>query len=374
MLTTPITSAGGYFVDDELERLENQVSVYRAWNYTENYHLYETNYNDFINSANNYHYDLTAHSHDNWVIEGVVFTADKFSKSNNTPVYEFRNRFNNSTFFTSSDLEKSKVETTFSNTWEYVGVPFYSYLSEDSSQGIKKIYRFWNSNLGIHFYTTSEKEKNDILLNFKDWSFEESLFYVKDVNESNYINYLNQMESIADEAVYNFNVLITEKLNKELSFSIITSQDIDIIIDGSVDILENAKINVEKIENNYYRVNNHKAIVIKHLNNLIEKIDREIKPLAKKALLNSSSFSLSELLVYRSELQTTVTEINIEFRNLVQYSLFLTNTSAGEYPFELLDVFNSRTKSMLRLFRQTQNTIFYEADRLFSNYFPYYIF
>ena len=55
------------------------------------------------------------------------------------------------------------------------GVAFYAYTS--SQLDTSPVYRFFNSQLGTHFYTISEAEKNSVLVKYPVFTYEGPVYY-----------------------------------------------------------------------------------------------------------------------------------------------------------------------------------------------------
>ncbi len=89
-------------------------------------------------------------------------------------VYHFKSLSNEKHFYTMSEAEK---EDTLLNVgaWTYVGASFYAF-PEDSDPDCKPVYRFWSKRTGGHFYTMSETEK-DSLIGVWGWVYEGIAFY-----------------------------------------------------------------------------------------------------------------------------------------------------------------------------------------------------
>ena len=76
-----------------------------------------------------------------------------------TPVYRFYHLDAGRHFYTASETEKVKVQTTYPR-FAYEGVAFYAYSSQDA--GTIPVYRFYHQLNGSHVYTASEAEKASI--------------------------------------------------------------------------------------------------------------------------------------------------------------------------------------------------------------------
>jgi V8-like Glu-specific endopeptidase len=77
------------------------------------------------------------------------------------PVYRFYNLRNGVHFYTASEAEKNNVLATLSSTYRLEGVAYY--VNTTTSTNGDPLYRFYNAKKGVHFYTASEAEKNRVL-------------------------------------------------------------------------------------------------------------------------------------------------------------------------------------------------------------------
>ena len=111
-------------------------------------------------------------------VSEIEFIGIGPSDSDGSTVYRFRNQNTGVHLYTTSEIERDVVNTLpdFENEGE-------SYVSVDPLTGTaepKPVYRFRNQNTGVHFYTISEGEKNNILKNLPDFTFEGEAFYAYD--------------------------------------------------------------------------------------------------------------------------------------------------------------------------------------------------
>ncbi|MDC1427929.1 matrixin family metalloprotease [Rhodospirillaceae bacterium] len=87
-----------------------------------------------------------------------------------TDIYRFYNPLSGGHFFTADVAEKNVLDGNGSFSAEGVG---FESMSKDmaESAGVVPVYRFFNTNLGSHFFTASEQEK-DHVLDIGDFNFE----------------------------------------------------------------------------------------------------------------------------------------------------------------------------------------------------------
>jgi hypothetical protein len=78
-----------------------------------------------------------------------------------TPVYRFFNGRQGVHFFTASAAEMANVRDTLSKVYTLESVAYY--LNTANSDNKTPLYRFYNTKQGVHFYTASETEKNNVV-------------------------------------------------------------------------------------------------------------------------------------------------------------------------------------------------------------------
>jgi hypothetical protein len=99
-----------------------------------------------------------------WAYEGPVFQASASqSVSALVPVYRFWSATSTSHFYTLDEAERDKLINDYPHVWAYEGTAFYAYPDGDEPAGANPVYRFWNQNLGTHFYTMDEAERDKLL-------------------------------------------------------------------------------------------------------------------------------------------------------------------------------------------------------------------
>ena len=77
------------------------------------------------------------------------------------PVYRFYNIQTGVHFYTASETEKANVIAKLSAIFKYEGVAYQ--INAANPANANPLYRFYNTKAGVHFYTASEAEKNNIL-------------------------------------------------------------------------------------------------------------------------------------------------------------------------------------------------------------------
>jgi hypothetical protein len=117
-----------------------------------------------------------------WRFEGIVFYA--FYNATDpqvVPAYRFWADRLGSHLWTTSEKEKNKLLTNpaFSSVWTYEGISFYVYPSGKQPMGTVPLYRFWSPQLGYHYYTLQESERDRLIREYPDvWIYERVAWYV----------------------------------------------------------------------------------------------------------------------------------------------------------------------------------------------------
>lgn len=93
-------------------------------------------------------------------------------------VYRFYNSVTRAHFYTSSEAEKNTV---------LLNMPFFGYdgavftAAGLPDAGLSPVYRFFNRRTGVHFYTISETEKNDILARLPQFQLDGPAYFASEV-------------------------------------------------------------------------------------------------------------------------------------------------------------------------------------------------
>lgn len=105
----------------------------------------------------------------------IVGNNNRISTVNNSEatVYRFFNSDVGVHFYTSNEIERDNVEQNLPN-FDFEGG---SYNTVDPTTGGQEVYRFFNSSTGVHLYTISEIERDSIIENLTDFEFEGVQFY-----------------------------------------------------------------------------------------------------------------------------------------------------------------------------------------------------
>ncbi|AFZ36162.1 hypothetical protein Sta7437_2632 [Stanieria cyanosphaera PCC 7437] len=114
---------------------------------------------------------------------GKALETDRIPDSQNLLVHRFYNTNLGVHFYTASDVERDSVLENLPQ-YRYEGASYKSIASDDDRDpltGAKSVYRFYNKNTGVHLYTVSEVEKNSIIDNLGSiYRFEDTAYYAYD--------------------------------------------------------------------------------------------------------------------------------------------------------------------------------------------------
>ncbi|MFP8779715.1 DUF1566 domain-containing protein [Hydrogenophaga sp. RWCD_12] len=94
------------------------------------------------------------------------------------PVYRFYNSQTGAHFYTTSEAEKASILATLPQ-FHLDGVAFHG--ASTFSPGLSPVYRFYNTQTGVHFYTISETEKNSILATLPQYQLDGPAYHASQV-------------------------------------------------------------------------------------------------------------------------------------------------------------------------------------------------
>jgi hypothetical protein len=113
-----------------------------------------------------------------WTFEGVAYHL--FGAALNAdikPIYRFWSSQLGTHFYTISEEEKDFLAANFWYIWTLEGVAFYAYPEGHQPEGTKPVYRFWSASLGRHVYTLRDDEKQVLLGLPNIWTLEGVAWY-----------------------------------------------------------------------------------------------------------------------------------------------------------------------------------------------------
>lgn len=158
-------------VTPEFKRL---AGVYRFWSGDKKCHFYTAN----IEERN-----ITIRELDQvWDYEGDSFTALSAQSSDSEPVYRFWNNQTGCHFYTIHPAEK--IATDNNPDWEYEGIAYYAFPNSNAAS-TTPLYRFYSSVYESHFYTASLAERDHVMSNDSNWTYEGIAYWVHLGNYNN---------------------------------------------------------------------------------------------------------------------------------------------------------------------------------------------
>jgi len=87
-----------------------------------------------------------------------------FVRNNYLPVYRFYQMKQGSHFYTSNVAEKNNTVNNLSKTYRFEGMAYE--LNTSSTSAVAPLYRFYNMKKGVHFYTVSEAERDNVVAKY----------------------------------------------------------------------------------------------------------------------------------------------------------------------------------------------------------------
>ncbi|MEL7409043.1 MAG: hypothetical protein AAFN00_19200, partial [Cyanobacteria bacterium J06558_2] len=149
----------------------SNTTVFRFFDQTAGGHFYtvDENERDFV-LENLPNYDFEGETY-NAVDPNVALGAEE--------VYRFFNSQTGVHLYTTSEVERDSIIENLDN-FSYEGAKFFAYESE--VEGSLPIFRFFEPTLGVHFYTPSEVERDFVLENLDNYDFEGVAYYALPVD------------------------------------------------------------------------------------------------------------------------------------------------------------------------------------------------
>lgn len=137
----------------------------------------------FYNSASgSYFYSISnaevqsiRQSYPSFRLQGAAYAASPVFEASLASVYRFRNKVNGSYLWTISQEERASINKDYSATFVEEGTAWFA--RQTPATGFSPLYRFRNITNGTYFYTASEDEKNNVVLNFKQTFVLEGVAY-----------------------------------------------------------------------------------------------------------------------------------------------------------------------------------------------------
>jgi|GEM_PF-1967187 len=147
-------------------------NVMRFWNAQNRAHFFTANpqeVQDILNNPNSGYQN-----------EGNEFDVPKADASGTLPVYRYKNQKTSTYFYTfqvPSDITPDYPDLVAD------GIAFNAYTSETKPADAIPIYRFWNEGRSaevgspVHFFTSTESNKQDVIDNYPNFKYEDAGFY-----------------------------------------------------------------------------------------------------------------------------------------------------------------------------------------------------
>ena len=114
-----------------------------------------------------------------WNYEGIAYNASQKQATGMSPIHRFYSLTNKKHFYTISEEEKNKLIAGLypEAQFQYEGIAWYANTNHSSTT--RPLHRFYSTNSAVHFYTTSEEEKNYIIATYPPqvWSYEGVAWY-----------------------------------------------------------------------------------------------------------------------------------------------------------------------------------------------------
>jgi len=122
--------------------------VYRFYNFKKGVH--------FFTASETERRNVVARLSSTYRLEGVSYAIDASGTINSTPLYRFLNYRRGVHFYTASVVERDDVIRRLWRTYRYEGP---AWKVSDAGQ---PVFRFFNIKNGVHFYTASVAERDDV--------------------------------------------------------------------------------------------------------------------------------------------------------------------------------------------------------------------
>lgn len=151
-----------------------KLPVYRFWSTSYSGHFYTISKDERNSIFSTYQPSV-------WRYENTAYYAYSQQLAGTVPVYRFWSNTFSGHFYTIDSSEKDYISTTYPpDVWKYEGVAYYVYPPSYSGPvAIKNAYRFWSDTYRHHFYTTDESEKTYVQSSLNNiWNFEGYRFSV----------------------------------------------------------------------------------------------------------------------------------------------------------------------------------------------------
>lgn len=114
-----------------------------------------------------------------WSYEGISYrTFPAPAAEGVAPVWRFWSPALGAHFYTLDERERDKLLADYRHAWTCEGVVFYAYRAGDQPEGTIAVHRYWSNTLRTHLYTTSDTERFKLASSYSDlWAYEGVAWY-----------------------------------------------------------------------------------------------------------------------------------------------------------------------------------------------------
>ena len=109
--------------------------------------------------------------------------GEQKSAASRVPAYRFFNTQTGAHFYTTSETERNTVQATLPQ-YNYEGPAFH--VSSTTVPGLSPVHRFFNTLTGVHFYTISENERANVATNLPQFTYEGIAYYASTLSGTGY--------------------------------------------------------------------------------------------------------------------------------------------------------------------------------------------
>ena len=133
----------------------------------------------------------------NILVSEVPNTANN---STNPTVHRFFRADTGSHFYTASEVERQAIIDNLPH-YSYEGASYQAAVNsevEDPLSGAKPVYRFFNQSTGVHLYTISEVERDYIIDNLSNYTFENVAYHAYDTPQEDTVELYRFYQTLGD--------------------------------------------------------------------------------------------------------------------------------------------------------------------------------
>ncbi len=114
-----------------------------------------------------------------WSYEGISYRAFPAPAAEGVaPVWRFWSAALGAHFYTLDERERDKLLDGYPNAWTCEGVVFHAYRAGTQPEGTIAVHRYWSDVLCSHLYTTSDTERFKLASSYSDlWAYEGVAWY-----------------------------------------------------------------------------------------------------------------------------------------------------------------------------------------------------